>query len=129
MDGTTNPIGPTTAVRVGAVALGGAVGAVLRWGLDVVVAADGWPAATLVANLLGTFVLAVVAVRLGSSAWAVGIRVGVLGSFTTFSALAVQTVELADRPLAAAAYLAASLAGGLVAALLGLRLAAVGARR
>jgi CrcB protein len=113
--------------RLAAVALGGAAGAWLRWGLDAWMAAAGAPAvdmpvATLLANLSGTFVLAVASRRLlGVSAWAVGVTVGLLGAFTTFSALVVEAVGLAGRPLLALGYVAASLAGGVVAALAGLR--------
>ncbi len=108
--------------RAAAVGVGGAIGALARWGLDVALAVEGWPAATLVANLLGAFVLALLSRRLGDSAPAVGLRVGVLGAFTTWSALVVQVVDLGDRPGVAVGYLLVSLGGGLVLAALGLRL-------
>lgn len=123
MTTTSRPtVGPDSVARVVAVGLGGAVGASLRWGVDVAMAIDGWPAATLVANLLGTFVLAAASRVLGASHWGVGARVGLLGAFTTFSALVVQAVVLVDRPVVAAGYLVASLGGGVLAALAGLRL-------
>lgn len=111
--------------RLAAVALGGAVGSVARAGVDVAVidvgGVDSWPLATLVVNLMGAFVLGVLVVRLGPSTWADGVRVGVLGAFTTFSALVVEVVGLGERPLVMAAYLVTSLAGGLALAALGLR--------
>ncbi len=108
--------------RAAAVGVGGAIGALARWGLDMALAVEGWPAATMVANLLGAFVLALVSRRLGDSAPAAGLRVGVLGAFTTWSALVVQVVDLGDRPVVAVAYLVTSLAGGLALAALGLQL-------
>ena len=85
------------------VAAGGAVGTAARFGLaQAWPAADGWPVATFAANVLGAFVLgwlleslaargpetpAVQRVRL-----AVG--TGVLGGFTTFSSLALETERL-----------------------------------
>lgn len=131
VSGPTVPAATSGPVRVAAVALGGAVGASLRWGLDVAVgdvavgevwAVPGWPLGTLLANLLGTFVLAVLSTRLGTAPWAIGLTVGVLGAFTTFSALVVQAVDLADRPVLALASVLVSLVGGVGAAALGLRL-------
>lgn len=110
--------------RPAAVALGGALGALARWGLDVAMAIEGWPAATLVANLSGAFVLGLVSRRLGDSLPAVGLRVGLLGAFTTWSSLVVQVVDLGKRPVVAIGYLLVSLGGGLALAALGLRLGA-----
>jgi fluoride exporter len=46
----------------------------------------------------------------------------VLGGFTTASTLALEVGDLAERPVVALGYLAASLAGGVLAAGAGLRL-------
>ncbi len=113
-----------------AVLLGGALGTGLRLGLDILLPHDAaaFPTATLIINTLGAFVLAVLVGRVWSSApsWArAGLGAGLLGSFTTFSALAVSLVWLsaAGEWMLAAAYLAATLLLALAAAGLGLCLA------
>jgi fluoride exporter len=88
-------------------------------------APDGLPWVTLLENLAGAFLLGCLvgaALRHGPrSPWLEDfLGAGILGSFTTFSALAVDTVTLG--PLAGAGYLALSVAGGLGAAWMGLRL-------
>lgn len=116
-----------------AVLVGGALGTGLRLGVDLMLphGGDVFPLGTLLVNLAGAFALAVLVGRLWPTApdWLkAGLGPGLLGSFTTFSALAVSAVELTDAGAGwtAAAYVAASLLGGIAAAALGLRL---GARR
>lgn len=109
------------------IALGGAAGALARYGVGLVVTAESWPWGTLAVNLVGSFFAGLLvewgAARLPDAVGA-GLTVGLLGGFTTFSALSVQTVELVrlDRPLAAAGYVAATMVLGLAAAGLGLLL-------
>lgn len=134
------PWGPGIALVV---ALGGAVGALLRLWLagplnDVVVptcadlAATGpalaFPWGTLLVNVLGAGVLGVLMSWRASPRWLAFWRTGVLGAFTTTSAFAVEAVALAGRPcgdlsapaghgmVLAGAYVAATLIGGLLAA-------------
>lgn len=116
-----------------AVAAGGLVGTGLRLGVDVLLPHGGsaFPLGTLLVNVAGSFVLGLLVARLwpGAADWLrAGLGAGLLGSFTTFSALAVSAVELttAGSGLAAIGYLAASLAGGLAAAFLGIRLGSRG---
>jgi fluoride exporter len=107
-----------------AVAAGGVLGTAARLGIDTVLphAHDAFPWSTLIANVAGSLVLGFLVARVWPVApdWLrAGLGAGVLGSFTTFSALAVAMIEL---PLATAAlYLAVSVVLGLAAALLGLR--------
>lgn len=108
---------------------GGAIGSALRLTIDVALphAADGFPVGTLLINVTGSFVLGLLVARVwttASPALRVGVGPGLLGSFTTFSAVALSAVQLTTLgagPLAIA-YVAASLVGGLAAAALGLRL-------
>jgi CrcB protein len=82
-------------------------------------------------NLIGSFVLGLYLARWERAVsrsgslrfWAIG----VLGSFTTFSAFSVDVVRLLDagRLAAGGAYVAVSLIGGLVCAVAGLRVGAV----
>ncbi|SDF67528.1 CrcB protein [Blastococcus fimeti] len=112
-----------------AAALGGALGALGRWGIAEALPrdADGWPWATLLVNLVGCLVLGLLIgalfARSPDSPWLRPfLGTGVLGGFTTFSAFAVETVQLTDagRPGLAAAYVAVSVAGGVAASALGI---------
>jgi len=112
-----------------AVVVGGLVGTGLRLGLDLLLphADDGLPVSTLVANVVGAFALGLLVGRVWPTAPAwlrAGLGAGLLGSFTTFSALAVAVVALSASGewMPAAGYLVATLALGLAAAALGLRL-------
>lgn len=112
-----------------AVLVGGLVGTGLRLAVDVVLPhePDAFPLGTLLVNVLGSFVLAVLVARVWPVApgWLrAGLGAGLLGSFTTFSAiaLAVVTLTAAGGGWMAAVYLAVTVVAGLAAALLGLRL-------
>ncbi len=106
---------------VGAVAVGGAVGAVLRFTLGELVGdGTGFPWTTFAINVTGAFLLALLpafsAVR-RSRTLAVALGPGVLGGYTTLSATSEQSRGLLDqgRPALAAAYLLGTLAACLVA--------------
>lgn len=114
-----------------AVVAGGVVGTSLRLAVDVALPHGGaaFPVGTFAVNLAGSFALGVLVARVWPTApeWLrVGLGPGLLGSFTTFSALAVSAVELttAGAGVTAIVYVAASVAGGIAAAALGIRLAA-----
>ena len=110
------------------VALGGALGATARYGVDVAAEHFGvaLPWATLAVNVLGCALMGLlVAYVLAHPArhplWRPFLGIGVLGGFTTFSAFAADAVLLAEegRGLASAAYVVATLIGGLLALWLG----------
>ncbi len=114
-----------------AVVVGGALGTALRLGVDLVLPANGFAIATLVVNTVGAFALALLVARVWPVApdWVrAGLGAGLLGSFTTFSAIAVSVVAFvhAGEWMPAAAYLAVTLILGLAAAALGLRLGPAG---
>lgn len=93
-----------------AVAIGGAFGSLGRWGMSLWSGTADFPAGTLVANLVGCFLLGMVLVvgevfgRRGGHhhghppawvrLWRPFMATGVLGGFTTFSALVVEVHEL-----------------------------------
>ena len=119
---------------VAAVALGGALGAVARYLMSVAVSSvpalgiGGFPWATLTVNLAGCLGIGLVWANWSQSPWFESwgrafLVVGVLGGFTTFSAFSHETLMLLDggRWGAAAAYVAASVVGCLLAAWLGQR--------
>ena len=81
------------------VALGGAIGSMGRYGLGLCLARhEGFPWGTLVANILGSFIIGVCAGffldEQRKSASAQFLMPGFCGGFTTFSAFSLQTVEL-----------------------------------
>jgi len=112
---------PSLPRLIGAVALGGAVGAVLRYALGEVAGdGGGFPWTTFAINVTGAFLLALLpalAVVRRSRLLAAGLGPGVLGGYTTLSATSEQGRSLLDqgRPALAAAYLLATLAACLVA--------------
>ncbi|VXB44497.1 Putative fluoride ion transporter CrcB [Microbacterium sp. 8M] len=118
-------------LRLALVAAGGTVGTAARLGLGLALPApvgDGLgavPWATLVANIVGAFLIGVLAARLpGSSGLRILLGTGVLGGFTTYSAFAVGTVTLWQaQPWLAAAYAIGSVVLGVAAAALGLGIA------
>ena len=105
-----------------AVLAGGAVGTGLRLGVAAVVPLTQLPVATLLVNLLGAYLLGRLAGSMPDAPPRVRafVGVGVLGSFTTFSAVAVDLVALGGRPVLLAVYALVTLAGGVALARLGL---------
>ena len=115
---------PSLVAFIGAVALGGAIGAVLRWlvELSTVALLDAEPVATLIVNILGCFAMGVLVARvLGGAVRSALARpflgTGVLGGFTTFSAYAADAAALTrdGAPALAGAYVVGTLAVCLVA--------------
>ena len=133
--GAHHPPSPTGPAALGAVAAGGAVGALLRWGLSgaLPTPAGGLGWSTAVVNLSGAFLLGLLlaglagtaARRGGAPAWhhlaRLGLGTGVLGGWTTFSTLLVEVDRALDagRPGVAATALLVSLVGGLALAAAG----------
>ncbi len=104
-------------VRVGLIAVGGALGALTRAALAGVVTT---PQGTLLANVAGSLLLGVLVAhsvprRLGAFA-----ATGFCSSFTTYSTFAVETLALS--PAAAVGYVAGTYGLGVVAAAVGARL-------
>jgi len=110
----------TRPAGVAAVALGGALGTLARYGVTRLhPAAPGtFPWTTLFVNLVGAALIGALAGRgrVGpATPGAVAVSAGFLGAFTTFSALSVETVLLVDagRPVPAIAYVLGTVVGGL----------------
>ncbi|MGC5172324.1 fluoride efflux transporter FluC [Microbacterium sp. DT81.1] len=124
--------------HVGLVAVGGAVGTAAREGAILLwPAADGVPYAVFSVNALGALLLGVLYAVLARRPDSDDLRAvravlgaGVLGGFTTYSALAGDTAVLwQSQPVLAAVYAGGSVVAGIAAAAVGLRLGARGAAR
>lgn len=106
--------------------LGGAIGAAARLGVATILAqvSSDFPWATLGINLGGSFLIGVLAAYGLSEPGRAFFITGVLGGFTTFSSFSLEAggLLLQNRLGAAIAYAAASLLGGVAAALLGIAL-------
>ncbi|MBM1633525.1 fluoride efflux transporter CrcB [Sulfitobacter mediterraneus] len=102
------------------VALGGAVGAALRYLSGVAMmrltGPQEFPLAILTVNVLGSFlmgVFVVVAAHRGLTHLSPLVMTGLLGGFTTFSAFSLETVTLMERGQIGAAGLYVALSVGL----------------
>jgi len=118
------------------VAVGGALGAMARFALNVFLQRDiAFPWGTLSANLLGCLAMGVIAQLVASAAWfnEAGVipdqyrllfAIGFCGSFTTLSALVMELHTMLQRNeiLASIAYIMATMVGGLACFYMGFML-------
>lgn len=102
------------------VALGGAIGASLRWLTGVAVlralGPSEFPLAIIAVNVIGSFlmgVFVVAAAHRGLTYLSPFVMTGVLGGFTTFSAFSLETMTLIERGQIASASLYVLLSVGL----------------
>jgi CrcB protein len=107
--------------ELGAIFLGGALGAVLRAGLaEAFPAGDAaWPWATFVVNIAGAALLGYWFTTLSHTSYRRPLlTTGFCGALTTFSTVQVELLEMIDagRLGLASLYVAVSVAAGLVAA-------------
>ena len=125
---------PTQFVASSYVALGGGIGALLRYqtgrGLTHWLGAQAvttFPWATLTVNIVGSLLMGMLAGRLarhgqGGEQWRLFVGVGVLGGFTTFSSFSLEMMMLVERgqPFQAVSYALVSVLAGLTALYIGL---------
>jgi len=91
--------------EVAAIAVGGAFGSVLRYGMSnwvYLFAGRGFPYGTLAVNVLGCLLMGFLFVlfvdRLSDNVvWRAGLLIGVLGGFTTFSSFSIETFNLIEQ--------------------------------
>ena len=116
-----------------AVLSGGLLGSAARSAIGLAIPAESgqFPAATLIVNLTGSFLLGFYLARRQravSGRWSLRFwAIGVLGSFTTFSTFSLEVMQLIDigQLSTAVGYVLASTLGGLTVALMGDRIGAV----
>ena len=85
--------------------LGGAIGAGARYLVNGVCAqcmAPGFPWATFIVNVVGSFLMGVVVASMlpflgGSAVWRTFLATGILGGFTTFSAFSLDAMTLLEK--------------------------------
>ena len=83
------------------VALGGGIGAALRYLTSEWISNEGFPYATLTVNLVGSFLMGALAIALAeqviSKDLALLFGTGLLGGLTTMSAFSVETIRLIEE--------------------------------
>ncbi len=119
-------------ITLSLVALGGAIGAALRFLSGVVfmrlTGPTEFPMAILTINVLGSFLMGIfviVAAQRGLTHYSTFVMTGLLCGFTTFSAFSLETITLVERGQIGAAglYVAVSVGLSLAGLMLGLILA------
>lgn len=122
------PYGARVRTTLAAISIGGAVGSLGRLGIESLQPpwnGAGWPWATLAINILGCLAIGALAalprLRQGPTWLRPFLITGVLGGFTTYSALALEAGILLDAGHIGSGlgYLTATMVGGLTAASLG----------
>jgi len=128
--------------RLTLVAVGGVLGALARYGIALALGDSlsstpdqnaSFPWSTIVVNLAGAFAIGFVALLIDGSGQGTGhfahplFITGFLGGFTTFSALALDSVGLLESGawFSAASYLAVTFIGGIALVFVGERLGKV----
>ncbi|MGN0668890.1 MAG: fluoride efflux transporter CrcB [Angelakisella sp.] len=113
------------------VALGGALGAVLRYAVSLIPVRGGFPVLTLLTNLLGALLIGFIAGAVEISAPSPGLilfaKTGLCGGFTTFSTFSLESYTLIKAGQKGTAVLYIALSVGLC--LLGIWLGHLAARR
>jgi len=83
------------------VALGGAVGAMGRYGLSMIPIKSEFPLITLITNIIGAFLIGLIVgiadKRSVSGNLMLFLKTGVCGGFTTFSTFSLETYQLFER--------------------------------
>lgn len=111
------------------VALGGALGSVLRHAASLIIPAKHFPWPTLAVNIAGSFLIGLILALSTKEEsflynWKLFLATGICGGFTTFSAFSQENMELLQngKYLLALTYIVVSIVLGIVAVFLGFKL-------
>ncbi len=82
------------------IGLGGALGAILRYGISLIPLKSHFPILTLITNILGAFMIGIVVGIFSkdriSPSMNLFLKTGVCGGFTTFSTFSLETLTLLE---------------------------------
>lgn len=82
------------------VGLGGALGAILRYGISLIPLKSHFPILTLITNILGAFMIGIVVGIFSkdriSPSMNLFLKTGICGGFTTFSTFSLETLTLLE---------------------------------
>lgn len=106
------------------IGIAGALGAITRYSIGIfIISETGFPSATLLVNLVGSYALAFITSRTlpFSNKLKLVIGTGFIGSFTTFSAFSVETITMIEdgQIVHAIIYITLSFVGGIIMSNLG----------
>ena len=110
-------------------ALGAVIGSLGRYGIALLIphhTSESFPWAPFLVNVLGALIIGMISQRsaiMENDARRHFVVTGVLGGFTTFSALAVEAVQLSARPAMFFIYVCATFGVGLAATHIGRKVA------
>ncbi len=122
-------------LRMGVVALGGALGAVARYAVSLLIArfwSFDFPLATFLINVTGSFILGFFATLAAERTaldplWRLFVATGFVGAYTTFSTFEYETQRLTES--GALALAVANVAGSVLAGFIAVQLGVMLARR
>jgi CrcB protein len=110
------------------VGLGGMIGSILRYVVYLSLGNAPFPYATMVVNVVGSFIIGAVAAHalkyISFEDWRLFLATGVCGGFTTFSALSFESLQMfqSGRSTMAFSYIISSLTIGILATYVGFML-------
>jgi CrcB protein len=111
------------------IGFGGAIGSMSRYIFSLLIANKNFPLNTFIVNAIGCFAIGIfldlsIKNEAAFNNWKLFLTTGICGGFTTFSAFAIENVQLlqSGKTFTALAYIVLSITIGILAAFLGYKL-------